>query len=114
MEGGSLSDRIHRALAPLTAAERVAIAIQITRGLQYLHGTGASTTERVIVHSDLKPENVMLTKRGDAKIADFGLSRTRKNAEKSGGSKGIAGAGTPAYMVLSIPLLSLSFCVYSA
>jgi hypothetical protein len=37
----------------------------------------------------------------DAKIADFGLSRTRKNAEKSGGSKGIAGAGTPAYMVLT-------------
>jgi hypothetical protein len=64
MEGGSLSDRIHKAVTPLTPAERVAIAIQITRGLQYLHGTGASTTERVIVHSDLKPENVMLTKRG--------------------------------------------------
>jgi serine/threonine protein kinase len=61
MEGGSLADRLHKSKVPLSESQRLTIATQITEGLRFLHGSGASAIERVIVHSDLKPENVMVS-----------------------------------------------------
>lgn len=42
---------------------------QILRGLQHIHQEG-------ILHRDVKPQNVLLTKDSTVKLADFGLSRT--------------------------------------
>lgn len=44
------------------------ITHQILSGIDFLH------SERVI-HRDLKPQNILVTSRGEVKIADFGLSR---------------------------------------
>lgn len=44
------------------------IAIQILKGLDYLHN------ERKIIHRDIKPENILLNKKGLVKLSDFGVA----------------------------------------
>ena len=46
---------------------------QIIEGLVYLH------EEKMVVHRDLKLENVLLDATGNVKIADFGVSRKLKH-----------------------------------
>ncbi len=48
------------------------IAIQFARGLHYAH-----ESERHLIHQDVKPDNLLLTKDWQAKVADFGLARAR-------------------------------------
>lgn len=65
--GGTLADRIREggALTPRAAVE---VARQLAAALSYAHGRG-------IVHRDVKPQNVLMTPRRDAKVADFGIAR---------------------------------------
>jgi len=65
LEGESLANRLKR--GPLPQAELLKIAIQIADALEKAHRAG-------VVHRDLKPGNVMLTKSG-AKLLDFGLAK---------------------------------------
>jgi serine/threonine-protein kinase len=54
--------------------------------------------EEGLVHRDIKPENLLLTKRGQVKVADFGLCRQREaNAELDLTQEGVT-LGTPLYM----------------
>ncbi|MDP3276173.1 MAG: protein kinase [Deltaproteobacteria bacterium] len=60
------------------------IAMQICNGLQYAHdvadGDGVSLN---IVHRDMSPPNVLVSKRGEVKIVDFGLAKATTQLEKS-------------------------------
>lgn len=72
-----------------TVPERraIEIAIQVARALEHASSRG-------IVHRDIKPDNLMLSKSGAIKVADFGLAR---ETDSSVTQTGIA-LGTPHYM----------------
>ncbi len=75
--------RKHGKLSP---AQCMAIIGQIAKGLQYAHDCG-------VVHRDLKPANVLVGRRGDIKLADFGLSKLIESETSEARA-----VGTPAYM----------------
>ena len=69
LEGETLADRMAKAAgSALPVEEALSIAIQIADALDKAHRAG-------IVHRDVKPGNIMLTKAG-AKLLDFGLARS--------------------------------------
>lgn len=67
MSGGSVYDYIRRSGA-LRIATVLKIAMEVCRGMDYLH-------KRKIVHRDLKAANLLLDEAGTVKIADFGVAR---------------------------------------
>jgi hypothetical protein len=68
MAGETLKDRIRR-LGRLPVPEALAYAIEIARALQAAH-------MEMLVHRDVKPQNVMLDHDGRAKVTDFGIARS--------------------------------------
>jgi serine/threonine protein kinase/class 3 adenylate cyclase len=65
--GGNLKERI-REKGPLPPEEAIEIGLHVARGLRVVHDRG-------IVHRDIKPQNVLLSESGEAKVADFGIAR---------------------------------------
>jgi cephalosporin-C deacetylase-like acetyl esterase len=68
LQGTSLRDRLQK--GPLPAEEILRIGAQVADALDAAHAAG-------IVHRDVKPANIFLTDRGDAKVLDFGVARLR-------------------------------------
>src|SRR5450756_657136 len=76
----------------LASAEALAIVIQICQALQYAHEQG-------VIHRDIKPENILLDKKGQVKIADFGIAKLVEPESQDISLTGAAEVvGTPHYM----------------
>ncbi len=98
LKGQTLKHQMTR--GPLQTEQMLALGIQVSDALETAHAEG-------IVHRDIKPANVFVTKRGDAKILDFGVAKLvaqRRPTRSSPGtekeeltSPGVA-LGTAAYM----------------
>ena len=85
--GGTLKDRIFESGA-MRAAEAARMATQVADALGVAHARG-------VVHRDIKPQNVLLTAHGDAKVADFGIARAASETTVSDNSLVL---GTAKYM----------------
>ncbi|MBP9838498.1 MAG: serine/threonine protein kinase, partial [Proteobacteria bacterium] len=72
VDGFSLKDKINEVSATekkiFDFEDALKVLYQIVNGVCYAHGKG-------IIHRDLKPANVLLNKRGEVKLADFGTAR---------------------------------------
>src|SRR5438132_1522725 len=66
VEGETLASRIDR--KPLESKESLDIATQIADALAEAHAHN-------IIHRDIKPQNIMITSRGQVKVLDFGLAK---------------------------------------
>ncbi|MBI2169160.1 MAG: protein kinase [Actinobacteria bacterium] len=68
-ERGSFADRVARN-GPLTAEETATIGVQLCGALETAHRAGT-------LHRDVKPENVLVSSYGEAKLGDFGIATLR-------------------------------------
>jgi serine/threonine protein kinase len=75
LEGEVLSTRLAQSRGPLALTTLLDIAIQVCSGLQAAHAKG-------IIHRDVKPANIFLTRDGPAKILDFGLAKLASPEEQ--------------------------------
>lgn len=85
VDGGTIADRL--ANGPLPFLEIIDIAIQTADALGH-------SVKFDILHGDIKPSNILLTRDGVAKLSDFGLARRLSQATETGQ----IAAGTPVYM----------------
>src|SRR5262249_49723698 len=76
-------DTLKAANRPFPVEEAVYIAIELAKGLQYAHTlVDENGTPLAIVHRDMSPPNVLITKHGEIKIVDFGLAKAHTQLEK--------------------------------
>jgi serine/threonine-protein kinase len=88
VEGGSVEGWLKK-LGKFSIGDALHIVLKTLYALQHAH-------EKALIHRDIKPDNLLLTKAGVIKVADMGLAKDTEDdvsLTKSG-----AGAGTPIYM----------------
>ncbi|CAJ1882934.1 unnamed protein product [Sphenostylis stenocarpa] len=66
-------------LEPLSWKRRLNIALDVARGMEYLH----TLAHQSFIHRDLKPSNILLADDFRAKVSDFGLVKLAPEGEKS-------------------------------
>jgi len=88
VDGITVRDRL-KAQGPLPEAEAVSVALQVAQGLQH-------AASKNIIHRDVKPENIMISKEGEVKLTDMGLAKATDTSEATITQAG-AMIGTPQY-----------------
>ena len=73
VDGISLDELIRRERY-LSADAAVLILYEVAKALQYAH-------ERGVIHRDIKPGNILISRQGDVKLADFGIATSREEPD---------------------------------
>jgi predicted ATPase len=88
VDGANLKQELrHR--GAFTVPDAIKIAVQVCDALSAAHGAN-------VLHKDIKPENIIISSAGIAKVMDFGIARMPRRGEKQ--DEGSGPAGTAAYM----------------
>lgn len=88
VEGRTLEEYIEALKGPASEIVVIKVLRRVARALRVAHDMG-------LVHRDLKPANILIDRRGQLKVADFGL--TRGSGARAAREDGLLD-GTPAYM----------------
>ncbi len=89
VDGMSLDQLIKRQRS-LSSELALVIFLDACRALQYAHGMG-------VIHRDIKPGNILISRKGEVKLADFGIAASEEE-DDSGLTKEGMTLGTPSYM----------------
>ena len=90
--GASLRDRLNAADdGCLDLPSAIRVLVQLCYALEYAHGQG-------VLHTGLKPENVVFDAQGNAKLTDFGVARITDRPDDAVPSHILVGGGTVGYM----------------
>lgn len=81
MPQGTLSQHLfgQGSYSPLTWKQRLVVALDVARGLEYLHNLAQTS----FIHRDLKPSNILLDNDLRAKVSDFGLVKLAPDGKNS-------------------------------
>ncbi len=88
VEGGSIGDWLSKQ-GKFSIGDSLHVILASAHALQHAH-------ELKLIHRDIKPDNILLTKKGVVKVADLGLAKATD--DDLGLTKTGTGAGTPFYM----------------
>jgi eukaryotic-like serine/threonine-protein kinase len=98
VEGANLYQimrRAHQLHDPLPVDVVVYIGLEVLAGLAYAHAARVDGSPIHLVHRDVKPGNVLLSRDGDVKLTDFGISKSDLSIGTT--SRGVV-KGTPHYL----------------
>ena len=85
VDGKSLSDlKLDSPDGKLSERKVLDMAVQMAQGFSYAHSEN-------VIHRDIKPQNILLSKNGEIKIMDFGISETVKNSMSRISNTGTSG-----------------------
>ncbi|KAL2496214.1 Protein kinase superfamily protein [Forsythia ovata] len=95
MSRGSLASHLYNEkIEPLNWELRVQIALDVARGLEYLHDGAVPP----VIHRDIKSSNILLDQSMRARVADFGLSREEMVSKHASNIRGTFGYLDPEYI----------------
>jgi len=97
VEGKTLFTKLQE--APLSPEEVIEVGVQVAEALSEAHAHG-------VIHRDIKPQNVIITPRGQAKVLDFGLARIAQAAELDAEAKTDTQLTEEGYIVGTVAYMS--------
>jgi len=89
VDGRSVRELINEHDGGIPEDQAIDVILQASRGLHKAHSMN-------IIHRDIKPDNLMVNRQGEVKVADFGLALDLSESKKQNGAKKIE--GSPHYM----------------
>ncbi|KAL9236364.1 hypothetical protein vseg_011044 [Gypsophila vaccaria] len=95
MSNGNLASHLYNVkMEPLSWDRRIHIALDVARGLEYLHDGAVPP----VIHRDIKSTNILLDQSMKARVADFGLSREEVVDGHASNLRGTFGYLDPEYI----------------